>query len=59
MGKCYNSIVVNKSIENVWETISNFHRLSWGDAVVTSVDAVADFCNPIYSGLLGSLASKF
>lgn len=40
MGKCYNSTVVNGSIDKVWEMIKDFHQVSWGDKVVTKVDAV-------------------
>ncbi len=39
---CYNSIVVNASIESVWNKIRDFHRLDWGSPVVTSVTAVGD-----------------
>lgn len=42
MGKCYNSSVINASINKVWETINDFHNLSWADKVVTKVDAVGD-----------------
>ena len=42
MGKCYNSTVVNTSIENLWETIRDFHQLSWGDLVISKVDIVGD-----------------
>lgn len=42
MGKCYNSIVINAPIEDVWKTIKNFHDLSWGSAVVTSTDKIGD-----------------
>lgn len=40
MGKCYNSAVINGSIEKVWEMIKDFHKVSWGDKVVTKVDIV-------------------
>lgn len=42
MGKSYNSIVVDALIEDVWGEISDFHNLSWGDKVVTKVDAIGD-----------------
>ena len=42
MGNCYNSTVINASIETVWDTIKNFHELSWGDLVVSKVDKVGD-----------------
>lgn len=42
MGKCYNSTVIDASIENVWEMIRNFHDLSWADKVITNVDVVGE-----------------
>jgi len=42
MGKCYNSTVVDAPIEKVWDTIKDFHQLSWGDKVVSKVDIVGD-----------------
>ena len=42
MGKCYNSVIVYASVNDVWETIKNFHELSWGDKVITKVDIVGD-----------------
>lgn len=40
MGRCYNSAVVNASCANVWETIRNFHNMSWAEGVVTKVEVV-------------------
>jgi len=42
MGKCYNSTVIDAPVEKVWETIKDFHQLSWGDKVVSKVDIVGD-----------------
>jgi len=42
MGKCYNSVVIDASVDKVWQIINNFHDLSWGDKVVTKVDIVGD-----------------
>ncbi len=42
MGKCYNSTVVNSSIETVWDTLKDFHKVSWGDKVITKIDVVGD-----------------
>ena len=42
MGKCYNSTVIDAPIEQVWQTIKNFHDLSWGSAVVTSTDKIGN-----------------
>jgi len=42
MGRCYNSTVVNGSVESVWEMINDFHEVSWGDKVVTKVDIIGD-----------------
>lgn len=36
------SIVVNTSIENVWNRLSNFHDMSWAPNVITGVDKVGD-----------------
>ena len=40
MGETYQSIVINASVEKVWESISDFHDLSWAPNVVSSVDVV-------------------
>lgn len=37
---CYNSAVVNAPAEKVWETIKNFHDLSWCKNVVQKVAVV-------------------
>jgi len=42
MGKCYNSTIVDDSIEEVWEMIKDFHKMSWGDKVITEVDIVGE-----------------
>lgn len=42
MGKCYNKIEINASINKVWDTISDFHDLSWAPNVVVSVTKVGD-----------------
>lgn len=42
MGQCYNSTVIDATVDKVWEMINNFHELSWGDKVVTKVDVVGD-----------------
>ncbi len=42
MGKCYNSAVIEAPCEKVWETICNFHDLSWAAGVVTEVEAEGD-----------------
>jgi len=39
---CYNSIVVDAPIDEVWKAIRNFHDLDWGRPVITSVTAVGD-----------------
>lgn len=40
MGQCYNSVTVNASSAKVWETIRNFHDLSWASNVITKVDKI-------------------
>jgi hypothetical protein len=42
MGKCYNKIEINVSINKVWDTISDFHDMSWAPGVITSVTKVGD-----------------
>jgi len=42
MGQCYNSTVINASIEQAWETVRDFHDMGWADPVITSVDKVGD-----------------
>ena len=36
------SIVVNTSIENVWNKLRKFHDMSWAPNVITGVDKVGD-----------------
>jgi len=42
MGSCYNKIEIEAPINEVWDTISNFHDLSWAPDVVSSVGIVGD-----------------
>jgi polyketide cyclase/dehydrase/lipid transport protein len=42
MGQCYNSIVVTASVEDVWNTLRNFHELSWASGVVDSVEVIGN-----------------
>ena len=42
MGKCYNKIELEASVNKVWDTISNFHDISWAPDVVSSVEKVGD-----------------
>ena len=42
MGSCYNSTVVNVPVEKVWDTIKDFHDLSWAAGVITKLDVVGD-----------------
>ena len=42
MGSCNNNITVNASIDTVWQTLRNFHDMSWAPGVITSVQAVGD-----------------
>ena len=37
---CHHSTVVPATTAEVWKTIRNFHDLSWGEPVITSVEAV-------------------
>ena len=42
MGQCCNSIVVNASVEDVWNSVKSFHDLSWAPNVVTQLDVIGD-----------------
>ncbi len=39
---CYNSTVVNAPADLVWETIKDFHNLSWSENIVSDVEKVGD-----------------
>ena len=43
MPKCYQSIIVNAPITKVWETIKDFHDMSWASHVIEKCEAVGDF----------------
>ena len=42
MGNCYQKIEIKAPINQVWDTISDFHDLSWAPDVVASVDKIGD-----------------
>ena len=42
MGQCYNSIVVNAPVEDVWNSVKSFHDLSWAPNVITQLDVIGD-----------------
>lgn len=42
MGNCYSKIQIEAPISKVWDTISDFHDVSWASNVVTSVTRVGD-----------------
>jgi len=42
MGTCYNKIEINAPVQKVWETINDFHDLSWAPGVVSSVSLVGE-----------------
>ncbi len=42
MGSCYNSVTLNAPVGRVWDTVRNFHDLSWAPEVITSVGPVGD-----------------
>lgn len=37
MGKCYNNIDIAAPIATVWQTMANFHDMSWAEGVITSL----------------------
>jgi hypothetical protein len=34
--------VLNAPIQRVWETVSNFHDMSWGEPIISTVEAVGE-----------------
>ncbi len=42
MGNCYNKIEIDRPIADVWNTISNFHDMTWADNVIINVNKVGD-----------------
>ena len=42
MGKCYNKIEIGAPIDMVWDTISDFHDMSWAPNVIASVAIIGD-----------------
>ena len=40
MPQCYQSIIVETPIENVWDTVVNFHDMSWGSTIIKTCEAV-------------------
>nr|WP_172684970.1 SRPBCC family protein [Comamonas testosteroni] len=39
---CYNSIVINAPVSRVWQTLRDFHELSWAKGVIESVVRVGN-----------------
>ena len=42
MGNCYNSTVVNVPREKVWDSIKDFHNLSWAEPVITKLEIIGE-----------------
>ncbi|WP_138441024.1 SRPBCC family protein [Marinobacter alexandrii] len=42
MGTCYNKIEINSSADKVWNTVSNFHDMSWAPDVIASLSKVGE-----------------
>jgi hypothetical protein len=42
MGKTYQSITINASVDSVWKAIRDFHDMSWCPNVVTKLDKIGD-----------------
>ena len=40
MPQCYQSIVIAAPIDQVWDTVKNFHDFSWAAGVIDSCEAV-------------------
>lgn len=39
---CYNSTVVDGTVDEVWAIVRDFHELGWGEGVVETVEKVGD-----------------
>ena len=39
---CFNSTVIAASADKVFETLNNFHDLSWSKNVITKLDVIGD-----------------
>lgn len=39
---CYNSTIINTPVNEVWNTVRDFHDLSWAKGVVEKVDILND-----------------
>ena len=42
MGKCYNTVTVKASSDEVWKAMRKFHDMSWAEGVITSCEAVGE-----------------
>ena len=42
MGECYNKIVIDSPISDVWNTISDFHDMTWASDVNINVSKIGD-----------------
>ena len=42
MGQCYNSVVVNAPVQDVWNALKKFHDMSWAPNVVTRLDVIGE-----------------
>ena len=43
MPQCYQSIIVHAPIEKVWDTLKNFHDMSWANPVIEQCEAVGGY----------------
>lgn len=42
MGNCYNNILIESPISKVWDTVRDFHDMSWATGVITDVKKVGE-----------------
>ena len=42
MGNCHNTIEINAPVSQVWDTIRDFHDMSWAPGVITEVRKVGE-----------------
>ena len=46
MANCFQSIIVNAPIEDVWNVVSQFHDFSWGSNVISKCEQVGSKASP-------------
>ena len=42
MGQTYQSIIIDASVEKIWDTLKNFHDMSWAAGVIEKCEVAGD-----------------